>query len=85
MTNSIEVKSWDQVDFSDIKVPIITIYKYPLDYPQKYVARLFDITNPTNVFMLGDNYEELVSHKPPMMVIFERSPADDPKIIEAWL
>lgn len=82
---SIEVTSWEQVDFSDMKMPIITIYQYPLDYPQKYVARLFDLTSPTNVFMLGDNYEELVSHKPFMMTILNRSPNDDAKIVEVWI
>jgi hypothetical protein len=85
MAKSIEVTSWDQVDFSDIKMPIITIYQDPLDYPQKYVARLFNLTDPTNVVMLGDNYEELVRRKPLAMVSFNRSPDDDPKIVETWI
>jgi hypothetical protein len=85
MAKSIEVTSWDQVDFSDLKMPIITIYQFPLDYPQKYVARLFNLTDPTNVVMLGDNYEELVRRKPLAMVSFNRSPDDDPKIVETWI
>lgn len=82
---NIEITSWEQVDFSEIKMPIITIYRHPLDYPQKYVARLFDLTNPTNVCMIGDSFEELASRKPHTMVRFDRSPDDDPKIVEAWL
>lgn len=82
---SVEVTSWEQVDFSDMKMPIITVFQYPFDYPQKYVARLFDIENPTNVIMLGDNYEQLVSRKPPMMVKLNRSLNDDPKIVEIWI
>ena len=79
------VKSWDEVDFSDLKMPMITIFKHPLDYPDKYVARVFDLNQPTNVLMLADTYNTLVSRIPNSMLRFIRDENDHPTIIETWI
>lgn len=80
-----EITSWGQVDISDMKAPIITIFKNPKDYPDKYVARLFDLEKPTNVFMLSDNYKDLRVKIPRHMHRFPRDERDDPVIVESWL
>lgn len=80
-----EVASWGQVDYSDMKAPIITIFKHPKDYPDKFVARLFDLEKPTNVFMLGNTYQELRVKIPTHMHRFPRDERDDPVIVESWL
>lgn len=80
-----EVTSWEQVDYTDMKAPIITIYKYPKDYPDKFVARLFDLNNATNVFMLGNTYGQIRYKIPRHMHRFPRDVRDDPVIVESWL
>lgn len=67
-------------------VPIITIYERPADYPDKFVARLWDVNRPTNLAAIADTYEELLEAIPVnSMVKMARSPADDPVILETWM
>ncbi len=67
-------------------MPIITVFKNPTDYPDKYVARVFDITRPTNLAAVADTYEELLEAIPTrQMVRLERSPKDDPVVVETWV
>ena len=65
--------------------PVICIYDNPIDYPGKYVARLWDTQTPTNLVATADSLEELRKSKPPEMMIMQRHPEDDPKIVETWL
>lgn len=46
-----EVKSFADVDTSELKQPIICVFNKPDDYPDKYVARLFEGTAPTNIII----------------------------------
>jgi len=68
-----------------------TVYDHPTDYPDKYVARRFDVARdgarPTESIIIMDNLDRLRD-----MLAFEmhltclpRSPHDDPKIVETWL
>jgi hypothetical protein len=38
--------------FQGMRMPIITVYYSPLDFPGMYVARLFDIEKPTKYYAL---------------------------------
>ena len=53
------IHSFSEVDLTAIAIPAIAIYKYPKDIPDKYVARVYACSNPTNVIMLADSAEEL--------------------------
>ncbi len=67
-------------------MPIITVFKSPTDYPDKYVARVFDLDRPTHLAAVADTYEELLEAIPTrQMVRLERNPKDDPAIVETWL
>lgn len=67
-------------------VPLITIYKNPKDFPDQYVARLFDIGRPTGRFFAADTYEEVLKEIPTRgMVRIPRRPNDDPVIVEVWM
>ena len=70
---------------NDIKIPLITIYYNPSDYPGKYVARLFDCSNPTHYIVLADTLENIRQSIPPTMRCFRRHPDDDPCIVEVWI
>lgn len=71
-------------------LPLITIYKNPTDYPEKCVARLWDVGKgvhrPTEIAVIADNIMELRSKIPwDSMIVIPRSPQDDPKIVETWI
>ena len=67
------------------RVPLICVYKNPADYPDKYVARLWDVDTPTTLVAVADSLEEIRAAKPPQMVIMQRQPNDDPVIVETWI
>ena len=76
--------------FEKLKVmPCFTIYFNPTDFPGKYVTRLFDGDKPLRLLTVKDTLEEAraaIPQGPPLgFVRFERSPTDDPAIVEAWL
>lgn len=57
--NNKTIQSFREVDLSAIAIPSIAIYKHPRDIPDKYVARVYACSSPTNVIMLADPAEEL--------------------------
>ena len=67
------------------RVPIITIYRNPKDYPGKYVARVFDINIPTMLVAVADTLEEIRKCVPHEMHRLRRRQEDDPCIVEAYV
>lgn len=79
--------SISEVDLSNIKVPVIVVYEHPSDYPQYYVARIFNVDKPTDTIMLKDTLEEIqedVRNNTNMMFML-RGAEDDPCIVGVWL
>lgn len=67
-------------------IPIITVYDHPADYPDKFVARVWDVNRPTNLAVIADTYEELLQAIPTgQMTRMEPSQKDDPVIRETWI
>jgi hypothetical protein len=67
---------------------IWTIYRYPRDYPDKYVARRAEITNDithTRDMFVADSLEEIRALLPKGLHRIERYPLDDPVIVEVWI
>jgi len=65
-----------------------TIYDRPTDYPDSFVARRFELDQPTGDIFIAATLAKLrailalrcaVSHCIP------RDPNDDPKIVEVWI
>ena len=54
------VESMSQVDFSDLKCPMITIYEKPLDFPNAFIARVWDGNGPkvTNTIIMRFSLQE---------------------------
>lgn len=70
-------------------LPMITLYNTTtLDYPGRYVARLF-VTfpqpMPTGYAMVSADVEELRRMLPEGVIRLMRQPGDDPTIMEVWL
>lgn len=83
------VKSFRQVDFSDIKAPMIVIYNSPSDYPGKYIARVWEAAIPaaTNCIQIWDDLEErrMDIWAAGFIARFPRAAGDDPVIVESWM
>ena len=68
-----------------------TIYFNPKDYPNKYVARKWLIVGgfqnpiPTRESWVENSLNEIREHIPSGMARIERSPCDDPVIVESWI
>lgn len=67
------------------RTEIWTIYEYPIDYPDKYVARKFILDKPTQEIIIADTLEELRKKLPKGLIRLERSEYDDEKIVECWM
>jgi len=81
------INSFINMNLSQLcKVPIIAVYKNPSDYPEKYVARLWDIhKRPTLYVLVKDDIEDVRWNIPEIMYRLEPSPKDDPTLVETWL
>ncbi len=67
-------------------MPIIVVWHGPDDYPEKYVARVYDVDRSTSLVAIADTYEELLEAIPTrQMVRLERTPKDNPAIVETWV
>ena len=83
------VTSFDDATLSGVRVPLITVYRSPLDYPGQYVARLWRIlpgkAEPTPTVIIAETLEVLRGKIPVNMTIFGRNENDDPAIVECWM
>lgn len=83
-----EVKSFTEIDTSELKQPIICVLNKPDDYPDKYVARLFEGTAPTNIIITRNTVEEIredITRRFPAMLPFARSKEDHKSVVESWI
>lgn len=83
-----EVKSFTEIDTSELKQPIIYVFNKPDDYPDKYVARLFEGTAPTNIIITRNTVEEIredITRRFPAMLPFARSKEDHKSVVESWI
>lgn len=65
---------------------IWTVYKNPIDYPNQYVARLFEYDKPTATAVISENYTTIEGFM--LSMHLHRIPAaedDEKQILEMWL
>ena len=78
-----DVELWDFNNFTfgqDIKLAIIVVYDSPIDYNNKFVARLFDIDVPTPYIIVKDSFQEIIDAMPKNFIFFDRFKLNDPVI-----
>ena len=46
------MESIREVDFSGLKVPFVAVYGHPDDFPDKYVARIYELDKATDTIMV---------------------------------
>lgn len=80
------VKSINDIDMSDMTLPLITIYNSPKDYQGKVVARVWEgkAASPTNAVIL---YSSIEAAQKELSIFFpiEKSPQDDPCIVCTYM
>ena len=64
---------------------IYCIYDHPLDFQNKYVARLWNGPIPTNTVLEADSLQDIRAKIPEGLTLIPRMPADDPVIVECWV
>ncbi len=74
-------------DWSDLRTPIAVIYDKPLDFPDKFVIRLFDQNKATNIVALRDSLDECRKEciDAGFYTVLPRSQDDDWCIAETWM
>jgi len=84
--NDREVEQFDyEKSAKQARIPLICVYDHPTDYPDKFIARLWDCSAPTNIIATADTLEELREKIPSTMVKLNRDSQDDPCIVEVWI
>lgn len=86
MSDDIYLACFDYEELTEqAAIPVIIVTENQDDYPQRYVARLWDMSVPTSTqyMALEDTLEELRKTIPAEMSRLPAAPDDS--IVEAWL
>lgn len=77
------------VDFSVLRFPVIVVYKEPKDYPDVFVARVWegDGNFPTNMIVIRETLREIRKdiRAAGFIARFNRQQGDDPVIEGIWI
>lgn len=81
------VNSLREVDFTGMKMPIITIYEKPIDYPDGCIARVFELEKPTNTLIYKRSIEECRADikSAGFKICVPRSENDVLSVVELWI
>jgi hypothetical protein len=82
---TVQVASLTDIYLRNLLLPMIVVYENPVDFPGKYVARMWDCNDVTELAMVKDTLTEIHNGIPHGFICTEPSPHDDPVIIEVWL
>lgn len=53
------INSMVEADMKELSVPLIAVYEHPDGYPEKCVARIYDMGEPTDTVMVMDSVDEI--------------------------
>lgn len=71
------------------KLAIWTVYERPKDFPESYVARMWEVTaqgpQPTQTIVEGDLEFVRAAMRAMGLVKLLRADGDDPVILETWM
>ncbi|MCA1055421.1 hypothetical protein LCM10_10535 [Rossellomorea aquimaris] len=79
------LNTFDEIVFSDFKMPIICIYRSPEDYKGMYVARIFNVETPTYHILMRPTLEAIRSEIPERFSRVPNSGQEDLRIVETWI
>lgn len=67
------------------RFPLIVVYCKPTDYPEQYVARVWDLNQPTRLVAIAETLDTIREAIPDGMTRIPHTPGDDPCIEEVWI
>lgn len=79
------ISSFQELTLSDYKMPIICIYSSPRDYQGMFVARLFDVNQPTPYIVLRTTLKAVRSEIPKGFSLVPKDAKEDSTIVETWI
>lgn len=83
------LESLCQANFSELDFPLVTIYEKPFDFPNDFVARVWDGkgAKPTNTIIIRSDLREIREdiRAAGFTTVFNRAEDDDPHIVETWM
>ena len=85
MENDVILDDFINHNFKPYFMPIITIYKNPSDYPNLYIARIFNFGNRTNTITTANSLIAIRKKIPEYFGRIRRDDEDDPCIIESYV
>ncbi len=84
-TTAIKNVGFQDIDLRKFQCPLIAVFKNTVDYPDKYVARLFDLNRPINAMEIGDTLEGIRAKLPKYMFCLAPDSKDHPTVVETWI
>lgn len=85
MKQSIVLSSLREVDYTTISLPVIAVYDNPKDFPGKFVARVWDMFEPSALCVVKDTLEEIHAAIPQGFHYMAPDVYDDPVIVEVYI
>lgn len=82
-----KVDSIKEVDLNAYEMPAIVVYDHPSDYPDNYVAILFEDAEATEIVIIKDDVDEIQQdiRENTDMMFFPRRTEDRPYIVGIWM
>lgn len=82
-----KVNQIKEIDFTGYQVPMLVVFEHPKDYPDQYVARVFDLDEPKHIIMLKNTLVEMQREiqENTNMIFTGRNKEDDPCIVGVWI
>lgn len=82
-----KVESIKEIDLSGLKVPFIAVYQHPENFPEKYVARIYELDKPTDTLMVKDTLEEIEEdiRENTRMTFIPRGTEDVLSLVGVWM
>lgn len=68
-------------------MPIIAVYRHPLDFPEECVARIYDLDKATDTIMVKQTVQEIMEdvRKHTNMMFVPRSKEDASSVVGSWI
>ncbi len=77
------------MDLSGLKMPLVTVYECPADFPGFYAARVWEgmKPSPTDAVVVKKTLQEIREdiEAAGFRICFPRADGDDPCIVETWM
>lgn len=79
--------SISEVDMGGLKMPLIAVYKHPDDFPDHYVARVFDMDKPTDTVIIKSSLSEIQEdiRTNAAMIFILRGAEDVRSLVGVWV